>query len=554
MGYSGREWCRGFFVLAPMGDGNAGKARKRRSSPFGPRLDAPHVGARVSKWFANNAGVPQSGGTYYQGTVVSARRIPPGNKEVASETGVPWELCLKYWRVMYDDGDEEEVEEAELNGMLVLNQGVASAWGGAPPPKKKRRTGEGDDDAAPSDHASVLEAHLKAFVFDKLVEHFRSRSELVPNITSMNATGFCRNCIAKWYMQACKQHSIKCTYDEALAEVYGMPYSTWKDQFHSKPSKEELDQFGDPNRRAALHAQHPGDFKEVDGTVRHADLVAMRKSRGAEDAVECAVDSLPPAVFAARAAMAGAAEGAKGTPAARATGGRPALLSDVCCEDVGVCEAPAPAPRDNDAPAHEEKASPGPANAGATPLPAWAFPPCNLAIRLGILTVSDRAFAGVYEDQSGPAIEAAMHDFCRRLEAACATGVAPASTGAMSIAHVEKNLVPDDSPAIVRALKAYVQSRCDLIFTTGGTGLAPRDVTPEATRAVISREAPGLIEHAADASTDPNAAFSRAVAGVTESGTIIVNLPGRPAAVRTWLQKLMPLMPHVLGLVRSANR
>ncbi len=151
--------------------------------------------------------------------------------------------------------------------------------------------------------------------------------------------------------------------------------------------------------------------------------------------------------------------------------------------------------------------------------------------RVGILTVSDRAAAGSYEDQSGP----------------LAAEMIAAQTG---WAIVEQAVVPDDATTIAAQLLGWVDAGLDLILTSGGTGFAPRDVTPEATRQVIQRETPGLVEalRAESLKVTRHAMLSRAVAGIRDQ-TLIVNLPGNPKAVRENLDVLLPVLPHALDLL-----
>ncbi len=155
-----------------------------------------------------------------------------------------------------------------------------------------------------------------------------------------------------------------------------------------------------------------------------------------------------------------------------------------------------------------------------------------VAIRVGILTISDRASAGAYSDQSGPVLR-------RLVEGRLAAQVVLTST------------IPDERAAISRTLAEWADSgRINLILTTGGTGFSPRDVTPEATRDVIDREAPGLAEamRLASIQVTPHAMLSRAVSGI-RGRTLIINLPGSPKGARENLQVVLPALPHGLELL-----
>ncbi|RME13614.1 MAG: MogA/MoaB family molybdenum cofactor biosynthesis protein [Ardenticatenia bacterium] len=157
-------------------------------------------------------------------------------------------------------------------------------------------------------------------------------------------------------------------------------------------------------------------------------------------------------------------------------------------------------------------------------------------IRVGILTVSDRTARGEYEDRSGPVI-------AELIETELAGAVV-----------AERAVVPDDVEAIQRVLRHWADDlRLDLILTTGGTGFAPRDRTPEATRPLLDREAPGLVVAMLVASLQvtPHAMLSRPAAGM-RGRTLIINLPGSPKAVRENLQTILPALPHGLELLREA--
>lgn len=146
-----------------------------------------------------------------------------------------------------------------------------------------------------------------------------------------------------------------------------------------------------------------------------------------------------------------------------------------------------------------------------------------------MLTVSDRCSRGEQVDLSGPAV-------AKLLKAA-------------GIENVSMRILPDEMDAIITALRHYARS-AQLIVTTGGTGLAARDVTPDATRLVCERLVEGMAEQmrADGLKHTPFAALSRAVCGVTGK-TLVVNLPGSPAGAESSLQSVMGLLPHALALL-----
>lgn len=157
-------------------------------------------------------------------------------------------------------------------------------------------------------------------------------------------------------------------------------------------------------------------------------------------------------------------------------------------------------------------------------------------ISVGILTVSDRSARGERPDESGPVL---MELVTRHLAGAVVTYTA---------------IVPDEPSEITTAIKSWCECGAHLVLTTGGTGFAPRDVTPEAVRAVIEREAPGITYAMLQASLTktPHAMLSRPTAGI-RGRTLIITLPGSPRACREIFEIIAPALPHGLALLNEVS-
>ena len=155
--------------------------------------------------------------------------------------------------------------------------------------------------------------------------------------------------------------------------------------------------------------------------------------------------------------------------------------------------------------------------------------------KIGILTISDRASKGIYEDLSGPAIQATLEDYL--------------------VTEFESvySVIPDEQPLIEATLIEMAdQHECCLIVTTGGTGPAPRDITPEATEAVCEKMMPGFGElmRATSLQFVPTAILSRQTAGI-RGKSLIVNLPGKPKAIRECLDAVFPAIPYCIDLIEG---
>ena len=154
-------------------------------------------------------------------------------------------------------------------------------------------------------------------------------------------------------------------------------------------------------------------------------------------------------------------------------------------------------------------------------------------LRAKILVLSDLATQGQREDRSGPAVRDVLQSHGWQVTAL--------------------ELLPDEFEQIRNRLETWTNSAdCDAVFTSGGTGLSPRDVTPEATRSVVEREVPGLAElmRAEGTKSTPLAALSRAVVGVRKR-KLIVNLPGSPRGARESLENIIKVLPHAIDQIQG---
>ena len=157
------------------------------------------------------------------------------------------------------------------------------------------------------------------------------------------------------------------------------------------------------------------------------------------------------------------------------------------------------------------------------------------AFKIKIITLSDRAFEGIYPDKSGPAISSALMDFFnpgyRKLE-------------------LTNILIPDSSELLQKEIKSSLENNFDIIFTTGGTGIGEKDITPDTVKVLLTRELPGIMEliRVKYGMNNPNAALSRSIAGLIDK-SLIYCLPGSVKAVKEYMTEIMPTLEHSIRMI-----
>jgi molybdopterin adenylyltransferase len=279
-------------------------------------------------------------------------------------------------------------------------------------------------------------------------------------------------------------------YEEAAQHVYRTTLGEWKKRHQKKATDEQIEKY---NASKSLHASHD------------KNLLALRADKPTQPLLAKAIQS--------------------STATETSSGGSKPLSSNVCCQDIDEISSQAP-------PAQAAKKT-----RMIEPFQPPPIPNLKSPTLVAILTVSDRAFKNEYEtgDLSGPAVAKAIEQATKSLE-------------------ISFSIVPDDTDAIQTKLREWADQGIDLILTTGGTGMSPRDVTPEATRAVLDLECAGLMSFVTTECShqQPLASLSRGTAGI-RGQTLIANLPGNPKGVGEVVPILLPLLLHAVADLQAAQ-
>jgi len=333
---------------------------------------------------------------------------------------------------------------------------------------------------------------LEANAFEQLQQHLQKNSEHVGNMQLMTLSGFCRNCLGKWLMLSARDYisanessgrpeiaQLKSMeYSDFLQRIYGIEYKEWKKMYNGKPTEEEMAAY---KASAWLHAKHD------DGIGGNQKLGELERNQ----------QPVP---------------------------------SNLCCENFS-----------DDFFNKSCSIGGGHFVAGSTveettkKVMLSINSSSKLIVKVGIITVSDRASRGEYKngDESGPAVAAAFEDFISRGECSDVEydGV------------ILTKIVADDMEQIQSAITSMAKSQCNIILTTGGTGFSKRDVTPEAVTTMEGWvENPTLMQYCLleSAKTNPLAVLCRGVCGVLNTSTFITTLPGRSEGAKEIFEILAP--------------
>ncbi len=319
---------------------------------------------------------------------------------------------------------------------------------------------------------SVMEK-LEAGAFRSLSEHLAERSDSVSNMDLMTLSGFCRNCLAKWMVLEARtlaNSSSDATVKQALD---GFGYEDAAEHVYGLPYKEWKTKY---QRKATPEQLEAYNASKHNWAQHDKELLEPRAPK-----------------------------------------------SNVCCQ---VVDEPQPTG------SRESRVEPRTASVVPAPLPPLSAYRNKSLPKIGVLTVSDRAFRNEYEtgDLSGPAV---VKELSKLLNLP-------------SWHDIETAIVPDDAAAIVAKCQNW--NGVDLILTTGGTGFGPRDVTPEATRELVDVELPHIMSFCMSqtSAVQPLSTLSRGTAGLFGKHTVIANLPGNPKSIGEILPLLLPLLLHAI--------
>jgi molybdopterin adenylyltransferase len=315
-------------------------------------------------------------------------------------------------------------------------------------------------------------------------------------------------------------------YEEAARSVYDMTYNEWKQQ-HMKPATtEQLERY---QASTPLHAIHDPALLQTRPTV------ALDDEEDNENKHEVVLEDDD---IATQKATPSWAIPSSLTPT-EATATKNALASNVCCADIDEDDIREAAVVSNQSTAPIQLSRDTALPYIPPPIPdITSFRNEQFPVT-AILTISDRAYAGIYADEGGPAVANAVRSF-------------PGVPDDLDFVCV---IVPDDAAAIQAKLRTLADQGVDLILTTGGTGFAARDVTPEATAEVVDYELSSLIAFCMTISAErqnPLQTLSRGTAGILNQ-TVIANLPGNPAAIDELMPILLPLVLHAVADVHNVT-